>query len=97
MERGWRGQRPRLQRRSARGAGVIHRPSTRGLGVAGHLFQARFGSVARDEERLTTAAPYGFEPRAGAACRAGGRLALIERRRASGGGDDDLVSVAPLL
>jgi hypothetical protein len=35
--------------------------------------EARFGSVAMDEER------------AGAACQTGGRLALVERRHASGG------------
>jgi hypothetical protein len=47
------------------------------LRVTSHLFQARFGSVATDEERLMTAARYhGFEPRARAARRTSGRLAL---------------------
>ena len=32
------------------------------LSVTGHLFQARFGSVAMDKERLMAAALCGFEP-----------------------------------
>jgi hypothetical protein len=68
--------------RSARGAGVIRRQSTRGLRVTGHLFQARFGSVAMDEGRHDDGGAHcGFEPRAGTACQTGGRLALVERCR----------------
>jgi len=62
--------------------------------VIGHLFQARFGSVAMDEERLMTAARHSVRARLP---RTGGRLALIERRSHLAGRDDDLVSVAPLL
>ena len=68
------------------------------LRVTGHLFQARFGSVAMDEERLMTAARYGASNPV--------RARLVQRaedwRWSSGaahlaGRDDDLVSVAPLL
>jgi len=68
------------------------------LRVTGHLFQARFGSVAMDEEHLMTAARYvALNPV---------RARLIERaqdwRWSSvaahlSGRDDGLVSVAPLL
>ncbi len=57
---------------------------------------------------MTAACYYGFEPRTGAACRAGGRLALVDCRnphpalRATFSQGEkgflvDLVSVAPLL
>ena len=68
------------------------------LGVTGHLFQARFGSVAMDEEHLMTAARYvALNPV---------RAHLVERpedwRWSSVGAhlaaqDDALVSVAPLI
>jgi len=56
------------------------------LRVTGHLLQARFGSVAMDEERLMTAARYvALNPVREPLPQTGGRLALVERRRASGG------------
>ena len=55
------------------------------LRVTGHLFQARFGSVAMDEERLMTAARYvALNSLAGAACQRAEDLALVERCRAFG-------------
>ncbi len=68
------------------------------LGVTGHLFQARFGSAAMDEEHLMAAARYvALNPV---------RARLVERaedwRWSSAGAhllgrDDALVSVAPLI
>ena len=68
------------------------------LGVTGHLFQARFGSAAMDEEHLMAAARYvALNPV---------RARLVERAedwrwssvgRILSGRDDGLVSVAPLI
>ena len=86
----------------ARALGETHRRYSTAinarLGVTGHLFQARFGSAAMDEEHLIAAARYvALNPV---------RARLVERaedwRWSSvgahlSGRDDGLVSVAPLI
>ena len=53
--------------------------------VTGHLFQARFSSVVMDEDHLMAAARYvAMNPGQGAARRARGGLAVVERAGASG-------------
>src|SRR5208337_5107024 len=84
--------------RSARPIGAIPASSTRVNRVTGHLFQARFSSVAMDEEHLMAAARYvAMNPV---------RARLVERaedwpwssvRAHLAGRDDELVEAAPLL
>jgi putative transposase len=93
---------PDRQESLARALGETHRRYSTAinarLGVTGHLFQARFGSAAMDEEHLMAAARYvALNPV---------RARLVERaedwRWSSVGAhllgrDDGLVSVAPLI
>ena len=65
--------------------GVVRRQINAQLRVAGHLFLARFGSITKDEGRLMTAArTVALNPVRARLPQTSGRLALIERRRASG-------------
>jgi len=93
---------PAREESLARALGETHRRYSTAinarLGVTGHLFQARFGSAAMDEEHLMAAARYvALNPV---------RARLVERaedwRWSSvgahlSGRDDALVSVAPLI